>query len=276
MVAEKAEKRNQLHKIDIMGVGVADVDYEIMEKFIAEAIGERRKIAITYASANIINLSQQNPALSRMLNESDIVHPDGIGVWIASKIIDKKGLRERFNWTDCGYKFLELCCEKNWSIFFLGSTTENLAKARNKIEKRFPKLRIAGMKNGFDDVASEDIVEYINSTKPDIVWVGMSAPKQELWIQANRKALDCYVVQSVGDIFSLFAGEKKRGPEFLQKLGLEWFFRLLYQPDKYLKRYVLGIPPFIFNVLKQKLNLKKLRSVKKIQKLAVETESKMR
>ncbi len=261
MVAEKPEKRNQVNKIDISGVGVADVDYEIMEKFIASAIGERRKIAITYASANIINLSQKNAALRRMLNESDIVHPDGIGVWMASKILDKKGLRARFNWTDCGYKFLETCCKENWSIFFLGATTESLEKARGQIEARFPKLRIAGMKNGFDDVESEDIVEYINSTKPDIVWVGMSAPKQEIWIQKNRKALDCYVVQSVGDIFSLFAGEKIRGPEFLQKLGLEWFFRLLYQPERYFKRYTFGIPQFIFNVLKQKLK-KKLWSVK--------------
>lgn len=263
MLADKVKERDRVkkmdvNKIDIVGVDVADVDYEIMEKFIAEAIEDQRKIAITYASANIINLSQQNPALRRMLKESDIVYPDGIGVWIASKILDKEGLRARFNWTDCGYKFLEVCSKKGWSIFFVGSTTENLAKARIQIEARFPKLRIAGMKNGFDDVESEDIVESINRSKPDIIWVGMSAPKQELWIQKNIKALDCYVVQSVGDIFSLFAGEKIRGPEFLQKLGLEWFFRVLHKPERYFKRYVFGIPQFIFNVLKQKLNLRKI------------------
>jgi N-acetylglucosaminyldiphosphoundecaprenol N-acetyl-beta-D-mannosaminyltransferase len=242
-----------IDKIDIMGIKVSDVDYGIMEKLIDDAIKERRQIAIAYASANILNLSQQNPDLRRMLNESEIVYPDGVGVWMASKIIDKKGLKHPFNWTDCGYKFLEVCCEKKWRIFFLGATTDIQAKARAAIEERFPNLIIAGMKNGFDDVESEEIVEYINSTRPDIIWVGMSAPKQELWIEKNREKLNCYVVQTVGDIFTMFAGEKKRGPEFMQKLGLEWFFRLLHQPDKYFKRYVFGIPQFILNVMKQKV-----------------------
>lgn len=113
-------------------------------------------------------------------------------------------------------------------------------------------LKICGWNNGYEDL-DENIIDKINRAQPNILWVGLGTPLQEEWIIKNADLLSCNVIQAVGDLFALFAKTKRRGPVVLQKIGLEWFIRLLYNPKRYFKRYVLGIPIFIFFILREKL-----------------------
>jgi N-acetylglucosaminyldiphosphoundecaprenol N-acetyl-beta-D-mannosaminyltransferase len=241
-----------LKKLTILSVNVTGVVYDEIEREISDAIRERKQKVVMYASMYIVNLAQSDVQFRNALLASDIVHPDGIGVWLASKFLYRKGFSDRFNWTDHAYEFLQDCAKQGWSIFFLGSTIEIQRKAEERMKREIPNLKIAGMKNGFEDVESDDLIKSINNAHPNILWVAMGAPKQELWIHEHRHELNCFVIQSVGDAMSLIAGVKKRGPKFLQKVGLEWLVRFFFHPSKFFTRYVIGIPVFIVRVLKQR------------------------
>lgn len=240
----------------ILSVEVADAVYDEIEYDISNAIRDHRQLVIMYASMHTLNLVHHDPTLRTALLGADMVHPDGFGVWLSAKLLYGKGFRDRFNWTDHAREFLETCAEHKWSIFLLGSTTVNLNKAVDSIRRGISDIRIVGSRNGYDDVDSADFIDEINAAHPDILWVGMGAPRQEIWIHHHRSKLQCNVIQSVGDAISLLAGEKVRGPKFFQILGLEWVFRAFLHPTKYFSRYIFGIPLFTAMVVKQKLSLK--------------------
>lgn len=238
-------------KKELFKIPVDDLDYGYLYKKIKEAISSKNKIVIDYINANTVRLLRKNKALGNALISADIIHPDGIGIWFASKILDDLGLRYRFNYTDWSLKFLEDCQNKGWSLFLLGSSDDMLKKAVRKLEGKFPRLKIAGTLNGYSGAEIQNPVGIINEKDSDILWVGMGTPKQELWIDKNKDKLNCNVIQSVGDLITYLAGEKTRGPAFIQKLGLEWSSRVLRHPIKYFDRYIIGIPVFFFLLLKQ-------------------------
>ncbi len=237
----------------IVSVDFADIAYRGIEEHISNAIRHRRKTTIAYATAHIVNLAKEDETFCKALAETDIVHPEGNGVWLASKILYEDGFSERFNWTDHAELLLRKCASEQWTIFFLGSTTEHLHMATERIRNKIPNLKIVGMKNGFDDIESGDLIDSINAVHPDILWVAMGSPKQNLWMQLHRHELNCYVIQAIGDAITLLAGVKRRGPKYLQFLGLEWFVRLFFNPIKLFSRYVVGNPVFIARVINQKL-----------------------
>ncbi|MGE5846849.1 MAG: WecB/TagA/CpsF family glycosyltransferase [Ignavibacteria bacterium] len=245
--AEQSEKPAAL----LSSVKVNFIDYSTAVELINNSISLKKKFVINYANAYSIVLANKDEDLKSALNASDLVHLDGIGIWLAAKILFKRKPLCRFNWTDHGNDFLRICAEKKWRIFFLGSTRDVLIKASEKIKRKFPRLQVVGTLNGYEDLNSGTLIEEINSKNPDILYVGMGTPKQEKWIYNNSEKINCKVIQSVGDLFKLFAGEKVRGPEFFRKIGFEWFFRLLSSPKKYTKRYLTGIPVFIGIVIKE-------------------------
>jgi len=170
---------------------------------------------------------------------------DGIGIWFAAKILNID-ISNRFNWTDVAYNFLSDCERKKWKIVFIGSDTSTILQGRKKLLTTFSNLQLLLWVNGFNEIEDKYLIERINEINPDIIWVGMGTPKQERWISKHSHELDCFVIQSVGDVFSLFAGTKTRGPLLLRKMGLEWLIRLITHPRRFWKRYLVGIPKFIF------------------------------
>ncbi|MFA5832624.1 MAG: WecB/TagA/CpsF family glycosyltransferase [Bacteroidota bacterium] len=244
-----------MKKYRIVSLDISDVNYKEIEKHISKAIQNREKITIAYATAHIVNLAKDDKLLQEALSTTDIIHPEGNGVWLASKLLYAKGFAERFNWTDHAKLLLKRCAIEGWNIFILGSTTDILQLAAEKIQKDIPNLKIVGMKNGFEDVETGNLIETINSAKPDILWLAMGSPKQNLWSHQHKHELNCSVIQAVGDAITLLAGLKKRGPKFIQFIGLEWFVRFLFNPVKYFSRYVVGIPLFLVRVLIQKIQL---------------------
>lgn len=243
-----------MSKINILKINICNTRFEKLLKEIEDSIHNNLKISILYLNAYGVNLTRNNIQLLTSLNSADIVHIDGIGIWLALKFLFKIRI-PRFNWTDYAYKFLSICERNQWTIFFLGSTDKTLEKARNNLFSQFPNLILAGTMNGYSDLSDSKVIDKINKVSPQILWVGFGTPKQEIWIQENKDKLNCRVIQSVGDVFSLFARERIRGPEYLQKLGFEWLFRLIQNPGRFWRRYLLGIPIFIFLVLCEKIKL---------------------
>ncbi len=237
----------------LFNIPVDDLDYNILHSKINEAINSQNQITIKYINANTIRLIGKNSELKQALLNSDIIHPDGIGIWFSSRILKDSKLKTRFNFTDVSIRFLEDCRKSGWSIFLLGSQKNVLKKAVFKLNENYPGIKIVGTLDGYTDIESNESIAAINKKAPDILWVGMGTPKQEIWIEKNKAKLNCRVIQSVGDLITHLAGEKVRGPLFVQKLGFEWLARTLRHPVKYFNRYIVGVPVFVLIVLKQLL-----------------------
>jgi N-acetylglucosaminyldiphosphoundecaprenol N-acetyl-beta-D-mannosaminyltransferase len=237
---------------NIFDIKVNEIAFRELLSIIQNTIELRKKIKICYTNPHLVRLSRKERTINRVLNNFDVNHIDGTGLKIAFRLLDNK-LVPRFNWTDHAFTFLSDCEKKEWSIFFLGGDQVHVSKAVHKVNKLFPRLKVAGFLNGYDEL-SDDSISIINKSFVDILWVGLGSPKQELWVAKNFEKINCNVIQCVGDIFAHLVGNRLRGPEFLRKLGFEWFFRLVQNPIKYFNRYIIGIPYFFFLILIYKFN----------------------
>jgi N-acetylglucosaminyldiphosphoundecaprenol N-acetyl-beta-D-mannosaminyltransferase len=238
-------------KKKVLGLDINDIDYDYLYHKISSAINFKEKFVINYANAHTARFIKKDPRLMNALMDADLVHSDGIGIWAASRLLKNSTLRHRFNFTDYSIRFLNECQINGWSLFILGGSDDILALARKNIKEMFPRLKLTGTMNGYENVEMEGNVRLINESSPDILWVGMGTPKQELWVYSHKKELECNVVQCVGDLITFLAGKKARGPLIVRQLGFEWLVRLSYHPLKYFDRYVIGIPVFIYLLMKE-------------------------
>lgn len=200
---------------------------------------------------------------SEALKKADILLPDGIGIVLAAKILGLN-LEERV----AGYEFFTGLSQKanesnkKVKIFFLGSTEAVLDKIKDKLSRDYPNLVIVGsisppFKPEFSDQDNESMISEINKVKPDVLWVGMTAPKQEKWIYQNKDKLNVPLMGAIGAVFDFYAGTKKRSSSWVCKLGIEWLPRLLREPRRLFKRNFISSPLFLIMVFKEKLGIKR-------------------
>lgn len=241
------------NKLFILNVGISKVDYLDILTSIDNTFKVQEEIILTGANVNTINLAVKNLAFRKTLSEFNILHPDGIGVFLTSRFLyGKNSFAKRITGSDFYMELIRESLLNNWSFFFFGDTDETL----KRIPKEHPDLRIAGSCNGFD-FNLDDLISQISKSNPDILIVGLGSPKQEQWIIENKNRIPTKVIIAVGDGIKVFAGTKKRGWKIFQILGLEWLVRLFFEPKRLWKRYIIGIPLFIFRIIKFKLSLKK-------------------
>jgi len=225
------------------------VSYSSLLDYISDAIINSQKRNITYCNANTINELYKNKDMISRLNDFDLIHPDGIGIYFASKILfGNEGLKERITGSDF-YPLLAAESAKYYrKVFFFGHDDETLSK----IEKAYPGLNICAYHKGYN-FDNDELINKINLHNPDILIVGLGSPKQENWIFDNKDKLNYRVCLAVGDGIKVFSKTKARGPEILRKIGLEWLFRFITNPIKYWKRYIIGNPLFLYRIFKLKM-----------------------
>ena len=238
-----------IKKYNLLGITFSDLDFNTIIRLAEDSILENKKISVGYVNPHTVRYSAKNNSMQKNINAFTYNHIDGIGIQFACNLLLKGKKFQRLNWTDEAFKFLSKASEKKWKVFLLGSDNETLKDAVNKIKTLFPELTISGSLNGYNDI-NENTVDKINNSQTNVLWVGLGSITQEKWIGENFDKLNCNIIQSVGDLFSHIAGKRLRGPAIFQKLGLEWMFRLIQHPIKYFDRYVVGIPVFLFLVLK--------------------------
>jgi len=242
MAQDKAVK-----SVKIFGVRFDNVDAEEANKqFIA--LMARDKLGMIYTpNTEIIMKAQDDPEFRAILNEGDLVVPDGIGVILASKI-HHLGLTERVPGIELMTMMLEYCNRTGKSIYLFGGQPKVAELAALKISETYPNLKIAGLRDGFFESNQEiSILDEINEKKPDILFVALGAPKQEKWISKYKKTINAKVAMGVGGSFDVWAGTAKRAPVFFQKTGLEWFYRLLKQPTRIMR--MMSLPKFMIKVI---------------------------
>jgi N-acetylglucosaminyldiphosphoundecaprenol N-acetyl-beta-D-mannosaminyltransferase len=169
----------------------------------------------------------------KSVQKADLLIPDGIGI---VKLMNKKGLEtERCPGIDTMKYFCELSGKLDKGIFLLGTKDETLKKAKNNLEIKFSS-KISGMQNGFfSKDQDQNIVDKINSSKSDFLFVGMGIPRQEDFILNNYEKINSKIIMGVGGSIDVFAGEVRRAPILYQKLGIEWLYRMLKEPKRFKK-----------------------------------------
>jgi N-acetylglucosaminyldiphosphoundecaprenol N-acetyl-beta-D-mannosaminyltransferase len=219
------------------------------------------------ANPHSIVLTENDQLFRQALNQAEVLTPDGIGIILASKILGGC-IRNRLTGSDIFFGLSKALDEKGgFKYFFLGSTDETLEKIRIKLSEDFPDICFAGSysppyKSEFTHEDSRLMIDAINHARPDVLWVGMTAPKQEKWIYQNREKLDVKFIGAIGAVFDFYTGNVKRSHPFFQQFGMEWLPRLLQEPRRLWRRNFISSPKFILKVIEQRLKYGKINSIK--------------
>lgn len=239
--------------IDILGVPVSPVTRaELLEYVIKSTNNENsnRSTIIQYANIHTINEAQKSLDLMRTFQECDLVYCDGAGVKLGAKLLGQT-IPERITGADWIYDLAAIVEKKNITLFFLAGNEGVADSAVRTLKAKLPNLKIAGTHHGYITSSNEiEVIKQINNSKADILLVGMGTPMQELWINKVSSDISVPVIWSVGAVFDFVSGNVSRAPRWMCDNGLEWLYRLLIEPKRMWKRYIVGNVLFTIKVLK--------------------------
>ena len=242
-----------MDSVKILGVRIDNVDMEQASKKFIEFLAKEDCNSIYTPNPEMLMYAQEDEEFRSVLLSGDLVVPDGIGLIYASKYL-KLGLKERVAGIDLMSRMLKHLNYVKGSVYFLGAKKENLELAVENIKEAYPNLKVVGYQDGYYKSEEEvSILNNINEKKPDVLFVGTGFPKQEKWIFKNKKILNAKVAMGVGGSFDVFSKAVSRAPKWMQKMGLEWFYRLLIEPAR-IKR-MMNIPKFMLKILTIKKNV---------------------
>lgn len=235
-------------KVNILGVKIDKVNIdeatETIMSFIADG-GEAK--AVYTPNSEIVMQGYRSEEMRDILNDAALLTADGIGVVYASRIL-KNPISQRCAGFDVACSLLDKMGKAGKSVYLFGSKPGVAEIAAKNISSRFPGIVISGCADGyFDSEKEKEIIEDINSKSPDVLFVCLGAPKQEQWIHAYKNELNCRVCMGLGGSLDVFAGTVERAPEFYQKHGIEWLYRLIKQPKRFIR--MLDLPKFGLTVL---------------------------
>ncbi len=237
--------------IDILG-------FNVFSLTLKEISVNSKKTIINTINAYSYVISKQDTLFKQALTSSDILLPDGFPIVYAAKLLQKKTI-QKIAGEDIFFHLINEAQNRNLKCFFLGSSNKTLQLIKSRINKEYPNIRLDFYSPPyvpqFSEVESDEMKKAVSQFKPDILFIGMTAPKQEKWVFENQSELDATVICSIGAVFDFFAGTVKRPSNFWINLKLEWFVRLLREPKRLWKRYLIYSPIFFADLILAKLKL---------------------
>jgi len=247
-------------RVNILGVGVSAINMTAALASVERWIAARRRHYVCITGVHGVMESQRDPEVRRIHNTAGMVTPDGMPmVWLLWASGHRSA--DRVYGPDLMLTVLERSVERGYRHFLYGASEATLARLEANLRTRFPGLQIVGTHSPpFRPLtAAEDaaVVEMINAARPDVVWVGLSTPKQERWMADHRNLLEAPVLIGVGAAFDFHAGVVRQAPRFIQRSGFEWLFRLAMEPRRLWRRYLRNNPAFLLRIASQKLGLRR-------------------
>jgi len=194
-----------------------------------------------YMAINIhkVALFQKRPELCRIANDSDLVTADGLPVVWVSRLMGRP-LKARVTGMDLMEKLIPLASERGYRVYFLGAKPDALARLMKRYKKEYPSLQIAGSADGYWSARQEpEVVRKIHDARPDLLFLGISSPRKELFLDRHIQELEVPFSMGVGGAFDVIAGVTRRAPGWMQDAGLEWFWRIMQEPVRMSKRYLV-------------------------------------
>lgn len=215
---------------------------------------------ISFSKKTLINtinqysfcMAERDPDFKASLEASDILLPDGVGIVAANLFINKSRIK-KIAGADIHEHLLQKLNATGGSCFYLGSSEATLSKIKEKLSLEYPNVKMGSFsppyKNTFSEQDNQQMIEAVNRFKPDVLFVGMTAPKQEKWAFQHKEQLDAQIICSIGAVFDFYAGTVERPGKIWISLGMEWFVRLVKEPKRMWRRYLYYGPVFITDLM---------------------------
>ncbi len=242
----------------VLGTPLAVTDYS---GAVAQAVDWARRAdqprAVAAANTHLVTLARSETAFGGAMEKFDLILPDGMPlVWVMNRTL-REPLRDRVYGPTFMLRCLEATQGEPWSHLFIGGSEELLAALREKLLARFPDLRIAGTYSPpfgtWPEEENDRIVSHIRESGAQFVWIGLGCPKQEYWLAAQKHRLPPGIYSAVGAAFAFHAGRVRQAPPWMQRMGMEWLFRLLAEPRRLWRRYMVFNSLFIYYLIRDKL-----------------------
>ncbi|VGO12173.1 N-acetylglucosaminyldiphosphoundecaprenol N-acetyl-beta-D-mannosaminyltransferase [Pontiella desulfatans] len=235
-------------KKSVLGIGVSVVDQLQLLAAIAELARGGTPALVNNVNVHACNLAYEHPEFRDVLNHSEIVFCDGFGVKLAGVLTGNR-LGPRMTPPDWIDDLFSMCERDGFSVYFIGDEDEVVGAFVKTVVARHPQLKVAGWRNGFFDLEDKGVVAEVSDANADIIITGMGMPRQELWAWQAKDHVDKGVFIATGALFRWYTGMERRAPRWITDCGLEWLARLVAQPRRHFRRYVVGIPLFYWRVL---------------------------
>ena len=239
-------------RLEILGIGIDRIDSNEALRQIGQFIASGTPHQIVTANAEIIYQASKNEKMKDVINAAQMVTADGSGVVWASRQLGQP-LAQRVTGIDLVNSICEQSAKDKWKIYILGSAPGVADTAANNIRDKFPGCNIVGTHHGYFNEQEEAlIIAELEQLQPDVLFVALGAPKQEYWIADHIQQLNIPVAMGIGGSMDVLSGNVRRAPKWMQKMSLEWLYRLLIQPTRF--KRVLALPKFMLAVKKQAKN----------------------
>lgn len=236
-------------KVSLFGCKIDNLTIDETIDQVKKIITSRQPVQHVVMNASKVNLMLTDVKLRDIINSSPLVNADGMSVVWASKILGKP-LKERVTGIDLFYKLLNESETHGYRVYFLGATESIVNEVVTKAKKTHENLNVAGYHHGyFDKNNCETVINKISQSNADILFVAFSSPMKEYWINENLHKINVPFTMGVGGTFDVYAGKTSRAPKWMQENGLEWAHRLILEPRRMAKRYLLGNMKFIMHVI---------------------------
>lgn len=241
--------------INPIGVKLTLLDWGALLRVVGEASTAGRKILVASGNVFSFNLAYEKAWFRDFLNRADIVRLEGEGLRWGARILGYATPR-RIVFADWVWDLAGMAAANGLSLFLLGSRPGVAEKAAARLRERYPSLRIVGIHHGYFDktpgsAENEAVIAQINAARPNILFVGFGMPLQERWLMENWARLQVNVAFTCGALFDYVSGELRRAPRWMNDHGLEWLGRLIIEPRRLWRRYLIGNPLFLWRVLKR-------------------------
>jgi len=243
----------EVPRVNVLGVGISVLTIPRAVEVLAEAVREGRKGYVCVTGVHGVIEAQGDPEFCRILNRSLLTTPDGMPmVWAGWLAGYKRDQMDRVYGPDLMLAVLERSSKEGWTHFFYGGAPGVAEELRQRMEQRFPGLKVVGTYcppfRPLNEQEEAELVETVARVRPDFFWVGLSTPKQERFMDRYLPRLETKVMLGVGAAFDFHTGRVRQAPRWVQRIGMEWFFRLCSEPRRLWRRYLRNNPLFLWYV----------------------------
>ncbi|GIP21783.1 MULTISPECIES: WecB/TagA/CpsF family glycosyltransferase [Paenibacillus] len=243
--------------VSIFGIPVCKWGMKDTVSYLTDVVKSGKPHQIITANPIMVMAALENPEYKTMMQRADLIVPDGTGVvWAARK--GGEPVTERVAGFDLLHELMKQGEELGWKVYLLGAAPEVIQEAASRLQLQYPRVKIVGSRDGyFGPEQDREVIDEIVKAGPDLLFVARGADTQEPWIAKYKEDLGVPVIMGVGGSFDVISGRTQRAPKFMQKMHLEWFYRLLREPSRIGR--MLALPKFTVKVLREGEKLSKMR-----------------